>query len=388
MITAATQRLRAPGGAYLNRDDHERPIAMNRRLAPIPAIIAAVALLAPVASADVVTLSDGSTLLGNVVELIDGKLILETQFAGTLEIDGSMISSIQTDQPVNVGMDSGDRLVGEIEWKPGLNRAVVQTEMGGVPVDVTRVTAIWPKDGKSPEVRAMEIQIAETKAEMERNQPKWTAILEAGLIYKEGNSDVLEGRARAELKRKSPVDLLRFYLSGEYAEENDERSAAEVKGGFYYEHDLFDNVFAYGRIDLEYDEFENLDLRVSTALGMGYYWIREEAHELKTRAGIGYLHEAYMDDRTEDTAEAEVALNYRVDLAPWLRFTEDAAWYPTFDSIDNYRLVSDSAFVIPLGDSDVWKLKLGALYEYKAQPAAGRERLDQTYYANILAELK
>jgi hypothetical protein len=104
--------------------------------------------------------------------------------------------------------------------------------------------------------------------------------------------------------------------------------------------------------------------------------------------GISYMHESFFDDRTNDTAQLEVGLDYRLDIAPWLQFTENAVYYPTFDGIDDYRLVSDSAFVIPLGESDVWKLKLGALYEYKSQPRPGVERLDQTYYANIVLDIK
>ena len=95
-----------------------------------------------------------------------------------------------------------------------------------------------------------------------------------------------------------------------------------------------------------------------------------------------------MDNRVVDTAQAELGFDYRIDIAPWLQFTNSSTWYPTFEGLDDYRLVSDSAFLIPLGGSEIWKLKLGAEYEYKSLPNPGRERLDQTYYANILVELK
>ena len=68
-------------------------------------LIAVLSLVAASAPADVVELSDGSRLLGTVERWGDGKLILATQFAGTLEIDASLVVTIQTDQPVNVGID-------------------------------------------------------------------------------------------------------------------------------------------------------------------------------------------------------------------------------------------------------------------------------------------
>jgi putative salt-induced outer membrane protein YdiY len=345
-------------------------------------------LAAGPATADVVTLRDGSRLIGTVVRMQDGKLTLETQFAGTIEIDASMVTSVATDQPVSVGMDTGDRLVGPMAWKPEIERAVVETAMGGVPVEVARISAIWPQGAKSPETLAMEEQIAQVRKEVEKARAQWTWTLEAGVTLTDGNSDTLEARGGTELVRKSADDLLRFYLTGQYAEQNDERSASEVIAGMYYEYMLTRRFFAYARGELEYDEFENLDLRLSTGPGIGYYWIKQDEHELKNRVGVGYLHESYMDGTTVDTGEMELGLDYRVDLATWLRFKHGTTWYPTFDGLDDYRLVSDSAFIVPLGDSEMWKLKLGAKYEYKSQPNRSRERLDQTYYANILVEVK
>jgi putative salt-induced outer membrane protein YdiY len=353
----------------------------------IAALILPTLLVVP-GSADVITLSDGSRLVGTVERMGAGKLILVTKFAGTLEIDATQITLIETEQTVNVGMTTGDRLVGTIEYSATVDHPVVQTELGGIPITTDKIEAIWPEGGKSPEVLAMEEQIAQVEEEMERQRPKWTATLEAGLFYTDGNSEIMRAFGRAEAQRTTVKDLLKFYLSGEYSEEDKERSAHEIKGGAYYEYLFTERWFAYARSDLEYDEFENLDLRFSTAVGVGYYWLKKPEHELKTRGGIGYLHETYMDGVTTDAAQAELGLDYRIDVTPWMRFTHSTTWYPTFETLQDYRLVSDSALLFPLGESDIWKLKLGALYEYDSIPNPGFERLDQTYYANILLELK
>jgi putative salt-induced outer membrane protein YdiY len=357
------------------------------RCSRLAAFILLIVLVAP-GAADVVTLSDGSRLIGTVERMGDGKLILVTKFAGTLEIDATQVTLVETEQKVNVDMTTGDRLVGTIEYSSIAEHPVVQTELGGIPITTDKIEAIWPEGEKSPEVLAMEEQIAKVREEMEAQRPKWTATLEAGLFYTEGNAEILRASGRAAAQRTTVKDLLKFYVSGEYSEEDKQRSAHEVKGGAYYEYLFTARWFAYGRSDLEYDEFENLDLRFSTTVGAGYYWLKKPEHELKTRAGIGYLHETYMDGVTTNTAQAEVGLDYRVDITPWMRFTNGTTWYPTFESLDDYRLVSESAFLFPLGNSDIWKLKLGALYEYDSIPNPGFERLDQTYFANILLELK
>lgn len=339
-------------------------------------------------SADVITLSDGSRIIGTVERLTDGKLILATQFAGTLEIDKSLITTIDTDGRHVVGLTTGDRLVGEIDWKPELDRAVVMTEMGGIPISIDKVEAIWPVGAKSPEVIALQLQTAKIQAEIEAKAARWTATLEAGLNFQEGNTDRLEARGRAELRRTAEKDQLRFYLSGEYTEQNDRRSAAEVKAGLGYEHALTERVFAYLNSEIEYDEFENLDFRFTTTAGGGYYWIKKPGHELKTRLGLGFQHETYRDGMSSNDAVMDLGLDYRIDITPWLQYTHAATYLPTFSSVRDYRLIFDNALVVPFGESDRWKMKFGALYEYKALPQPGFDRLDQTYYANVLLEVK
>ena len=90
---------------------------------------------------------------------------------------------------------------------------------------------------------------------------------------------------------------------------------------------------------------------------------------------------------TADAATAELGLEYRVELASWLRFEHQTLYRPTFESLSDYRIISDSAFVIPIADSQAWKLRLGAQYQYDPIPQPGREKLDQKYYADLLLEL-
>lgn len=357
--------------------------------APLVGVVAALAMLAGVAAADVVTLADGSRLIGKIHGMMDGRLTLETQFAGTIEIDAELVQEIHVDEPVNVGMDTGDRLVGSIEWRPELNVAVVQTQLGGIPVEVAHVQAIWPVGGKSPEMLQIEKEREEFEARLEKLRPKWTFTAEVGLTKKNGNTESLEARGGLELKRKTEREELRFYLTGNYAEQDDVRDESEVILGAYYETLIDTRWFAYARSELEYDEFENLELRAHAAGGLGYYWIKEEWHELKNRVGLGIRHESYLDDTPSDTfGQLDLGVDYRLDILEWLRFTYSLTYTPGFDSIGNYRLDSDGAFLIPLAKNDQWKLKFGIRNEYDSRPAPGVKRLDTTYYANIQFNLE
>ena len=338
--------------------------------------------------ADVITLNEGSRIQGQIERLSEGKIRIVTAFAGTLTVDVAMVASIETEEPVVVSMASGDRLVGTVHAMPDNGALMVETQMGGVPVAPESLNALWLPGDKSPEVLAVEAQRDKLAAEFKAKEPKWSVTLEAGSVYRQGNTNTFEARGRAEVKRKSDKDLLRFWAAGEYGEQNKERNVAEVRGGAYYEYLFSKRLFGYGNSELEYDEFENLDLRMQLAFGGGYYWIKKTEHELKTRAGIGYIHETFMDGVTNDRMQMDIGVDYRLDLTPWLQYTHSTTYYPTFESIRDYRLVMDNAFLIPLAQSDIWKLKIGALYEYDPIPPTGVESLDETYYANIVMELK
>lgn len=335
------------------------------------------------ARADVVHTADGSRLVGTIKVMSGDKLVIETDIAGRLEIDAAKVVAVETSAPVTVEFDSGDRLVGVMTAPGGGDSSVMQTALGELEVDAGRIKSMWRVGEPSPEVVA-ERELAAKR--LEAYKPDWNFTLEAGVNMTEGNTETLNARGRLDLKRKTQDDLLAFFLAADYAENNDIRNRNEIRGGVTYENDLTQKWFWYSRLLLEYDEFENLDLRSLAAAGVGYYWIRRPEHELKNRMGVGYRHEAYNDGVTRDEAVLDLGLDYRVDIAPWLQFTHTANYSPEFEDFDNYRLDFDTALLVPL-KPDVLKFKIGMRNEYNSRPRGGLERLDNTYYANLVITL-
>lgn len=333
----------------------------------------------PTVTGDTLVLVDGSTLVGDVGRMDATKITIVTEFAGELSIDTTKVVSLSTDDSVNVGLVSGDRLVGPVSQRD--SGLVVQTRMGEIPIAVQDIDGVWPEGEPSPQEMAIE-EKAQAKI------GKWSATVEAGGLYTEGNSEQLNARGKILVQKKSDVELIQFYASGEYAEQSKVRSASEAKAGMRYEYLFTDRLFGYVSQEVEYDEFENLDLRYSFAIGPGYYWIKKPNHELKTFAGVGLLHESFMDGFDRTDAQMEIGVDYMVDLTEWMKLTHMARYYPTFDSVRDYRLVFDTAVKMPIASSEIWSLKFGALYEYDPIPRPGFESLDQTYYANIVMDIK
>ncbi|MEK6675274.1 MAG: DUF481 domain-containing protein [Planctomycetota bacterium] len=340
------------------------------------------------ASADVVQLNDGSRLVGTIEQVADGKLWLVTDFAGKLEIEIGKIKSFGSEGKMNVALKSGDRLVGKVTQSPDGTKSAVDSVIGSAGVTSDQISAVWPEGKSSPE------QVAAEKA-IEAAKPKWTATLEGGIVATEGNTDTLTGRARGELIRKSQTDLFKLYASADYSEQNDVRNRSEYIAGGRYESSFPTQkqpwggpYFWYARTEFEYDEFENLDLRATMAAGIGHYWLQKEHHEFTTRGGAGYRHQAYMDGTSTDDPILDTGFDYRYDIREWASFTHSTVFSPSLEDFSEYRLTLDTALAFPIGKSERWKYKMGVRNDYNSDPQPGRDRLDNTYYANILLEFK
>lgn len=331
--------------------------------------------------ADQVTLNDGSVLVGKVELVANGKVTLVTDFAGKLEIEAAKIKTYSIDGRVNVALSSGDTLVGPVK-KSADDKSTVDTAVGSVGFASGQVKSIWPEGTDSPEIVA-------AKAELEKAKPKWSATIEGGVTSTEGNSDTLNGRLKAEARRKSADDLLKYYLSIEYGEQNDRRNKNEDIVGTRYEQNITAKWFWYARGELEYDEFEDLDLRATAAGGIGYAWLKDDIRDLKTSLGAGYRHQAYESGRNTDDAILDLGLDIRRDFGQYFRFTHSTVYSPSLEDFAEYRVTADTAVAIPLGPkSDIWKLKLGFKKEYNSDPQPGFDNLDSTVYANIAVDIK
>ncbi len=333
--------------------------------------------------ADAVYTVDGSKLVGQIRQMYKGKLTIETVVAGTLTIESSQIVAIEANDAMTVEFDSGDRLVGTIAVSSDQSSATMHTALGDLPVESKKMVSVWPEGVESP-------VLVEVKAEAEKVRlasiPKWTTTIEAGGSRTDGNTDTLQGRGRLDVVRKTSDDMLNFYLVGNYSETNKVRTTNEYYGGIKYENNIDERRLWYTRLELEFDEFEDLDLRTTVAVGGGYYWIKEEPRELKTLYGFGLRHETYNTGVSNGAAVIDFAVNFRQDLGDWAQFTQVTRFSPDIEDTSDYRLDFDTAIVFPL-KKDEWKLKLGIRNEYNSRPQPGLERLDNTFYANIVMSL-
>ncbi len=352
------------------------------RFAAVIALSLTLALLAvSPAAADEVILKDGSKLVGEVQRLDGGKLKIKTGFAGELEIDAAQVKSIGTADDVNVRLESGDTVIGKLAPAADGGQTVTGEVVGQRNVPAGQVKAVWRKDDVSPEVAA-------AQAKYEAARAKWKLRLELGINGQTGNSERVAINGRAEANRTTDKDRLSIYAAGRYARENGEDTTREILGGAKLEVDINQDLFVWGGVELENDEFENLDLRATATGGLGLFLIRKPEHEWKARGGLGLQHESFSTGGDRTSAIGQAGHDYWIELNEWLKFTHTLDFYFPLDDFSAWRATMENAGEIPLNKEANWKLRLGLRTQYDSQPDDGVDRLDNFYFLNMVWDVQ
>ncbi len=330
-------------------------------------LLSAAALMNPVSSsADEVHLLDGSLVRGTVTSVKEGMLVVTTDFAGELRIPVTKIAGISTDADQTITLKGGGVFTGRLQFVEG-HQEVLQKD-APAPIEVPSIGEVVPVPPPgAPKPPA-----------------NWTGRAELGLNGSEGNSERFAALAGFTATRMDIKDRLTLYLHGQYEESNGEQSKNELIGGLRYERDLSPRLFAYTRLELEYDEFENLDLRTTLAGGLGYFLIRSPRQDLKIRGGLAYQHEEFGDGSSDDKPLAEAGYDYRLDVRQWLRFNSTLTYFVDPTDVDDWRATAENAADLPLSSSTGWKLRLGVRNEFDSDPLPEIESLDTTYYMSLV----
>ncbi len=320
------------------------------------------------AAPDEVRTTGGSVLVGRVVSIAGGTLTIETEFGGVVPIPMANVAAVTTDEPRTVRVGATHETQGTLRVEDGRQLLVKSDRYQ--PLSLAHLTVL----------QDLGVPIVEPP------RANWTGRAELGLTGKSGNTDRIDARALVSATRTGERDRLMLTLRGAYAEVEGARSQNEVMGTQIYERDVSPRLFVFEKLELEYDEFENLDLRATLTGGLGYFLLRSERQELKVRGGLAYQHEEFSNgvSTSEDSFLAEFGYDYRLDVSKWFRYTSRFGYYFEPADVDEWRIDAENAAEIPLSQKSGWKLKFGVRNEYDNTPQPGIEELDTTYYTSLV----
>jgi len=241
----------------------------------LPALL----LVLSASAEDVVHMTNGDRLTGEIQRLHDGSLLLDTPYAGTITLDWASVANVETATPVVLELADAPAVAGRL--RPDADRQGIETDAGWREVDLASVTAVTSE--------AAAAEAAEEVPEATANP--WSGSATAGLTLRSGNTDTLDIAMAIEAKRERERDTLTLGLSGAYGKAEDvlntRRHTLDAKWQ-YYPHE---RLYIFGQGLEEQDDGRKLDLRVRATAGLGYDFIDTERTHFSGDLGLSHTWE-------------------------------------------------------------------------------------------------
>ncbi|MEO6726633.1 MAG: DUF481 domain-containing protein, partial [Blastocatellia bacterium] len=305
--------------------------------------------------ADEVKLKNGDRLTGAIVKSDGKSLTLKTEFAGTVTIIWDAVDQVVTAQPIYLGLNDGQTVVGTVAGDGG-QYEIVTKDAGKVSVAKTAIKTIRNEDEQKSYL-----------AEVERlRNPKlldlWAGSFDAGYSLTRGNADTNTFTLAATAVRATPRDKISLYATVIKANARSkstsliEDTANAIRGGGRYDLNLTSRSFVFGFSDLEFDEFQKLDLRMVLGGGAGWHAIKNDRTTFDVFGGGSYNKEYFSTGLKRSSGEALAGEELSKKLSARSLLKQRLVVFPNLNQTGEYRMNFDTSLVTSLNRWMSWQV--------------------------------
>lgn len=325
--------------------------------------VLSVLLLVPVVShADVVLLTNGESVRGKILAMEDQSLEVETDFAGKIRIDWAKVQGLTSDRPLSLNFHATSDIPEGIGLRDGDRLIVTQLQAGG-PIRLRDIKAI----------NATELY--------------YRGYASAGGNQTTGNSRTQALNLTGSFTLRRDRDRLQIdarYIRGEA---EGELTAQNARGSSRYDYFLSRQTFLFGDQLLEYDLFQNLELRSTSAVGLGYDVFDRKTRSLSFGGGPTFVYEDFTTEPATATPSAMWFVRWYQEFRGGdVRIFHKHQGFQDYGTRDGFRLnASQGIRVKVFGD---FSLNLEYDIRYNTQPAPGRKELDTTLIIGFAYEIE
>lgn len=301
-------------------------------------------LLSPFVMADVVVLSTGERLIGDVVEQSDGMVTL--------------------DHPV----------LGRIELSPDAVNQVILTD---------EATPREEQESPAEEDREEETPEEETPAPEVVEEPSWASRIELGFGVSEGNTESKNLNLNFRTERDTKLETTTFDAAYYFAEDDGDTSENKATAGVNQDWKEPDTPWLYfARARYDYDEFNSWQSRVTAGVGVGYRFVDEDDFKLTGRAGLGAAKE-FQSDRDDVRLEGILGIDLNWAIDEHQRFVLGSTYFPDLDETGEFRTVTDARWALNLPQYDGASVFLGLRHEHQSLVDPGQENNDLLIFGGL-----
>jgi len=331
-------------------------------------VLACLTLFVQISYGDEIHLKNGDRISGKIQHLVDGKLTIKADVAGTVTVALSDIQTLSSDEPIEVNLKD----------ETGFKQKVSSAEAGRFAIEGSETT------------EAQEFAVADIVSinPPVKPIPKWTGDISVGITSTHGNTKTEMISANANFSKRTQND--RTTISTDYAkgEQEDPDTGETVTIEDWWrakgKYDYFFSKKMYGYVDGRYekDAIAELDRRTIIGVGAGYQWIESEDMNFSSEFGLASLYEKF-DNQTDSNSEITLQLGYNFDkmLRKNIKFVHDMTYYPAIDKFSDYYLTTTAG--VRADFTETFFATAKAILNYDATPAIGAHKTDVKYFFGL-----
>jgi putative salt-induced outer membrane protein len=343
---------------------------LARRILSCLLTFAFAVLLTTRVSADQVTLKNGDRLTGQIKK-VDKAVLQIDYFKHTVEVPWEEVARFDSTGKLHLLLKDGQTVVGTV--KPSATGLEVTTEdTGTVAVALANIQVV-----RSPAEQAA------YAAELERLRNPglldlWSGFLDTGLATSQGNAETTTFNVSFNAARTSPRDKISVAITSLYAHSTTAgvslTTANAIRGGIRYDVNIRPRLFGFASTNLEYDQFQGLDLRFVPAAGMGFHWVKTDRIRFDVFGGGALNREFYTGGIKRTSGEVVIGEELFYQLVKAVHLEHKTNLYPNVTDAGEYRVNFDNALVAQLSGWLSWQLALSD--QLNSNPIPGKKKND------------
>lgn len=318
--------------------------------------------------ADQIILKNGDRLSGKIIKKDGDKIIIETEFAGTVSILWTAVEKIIADEPLNIKLTDGQIIKGIVATTEEEKLQVETQSVGTVEIAKENVEVVRNEAEQKKFIAEEELYRDPGLLQL------WRGTFDVGFSLTAGNSDTKAFNAGVRANRETLNDKISVYANAIQASNSNSGTAVTtaqaVYGGVRYDYNLSEKLFVFGSGDFEYDKPQQLDLRSVIGGGFGYKFIRNDRTKLDIFGGATYNNENFSNGVTRSSAEALIGDELEFRLTDRIILEQRLAVYPGLSEFGEFRSLFDASVITRLNDWLGWQVTLGNRYNSNPVPGA------------------
>ncbi len=303
-----------------------------------------------------VLLNNGDRITG-VIDQKEGEILkIKTSYAGELSIKWAEVKSITSDSQMKVVLVNGEIIDGAEKLYDTSSGEIKEDQVVVKSVDIKRVQAINPFE-----------------------EPKfvWTGMVNFGADIDRGNTNEDDYQLDANSTLRWLDRRFVFKFDGDIEETDGSKTKQEANFNLDYDHFITEKWYVTGGAFLEHDRFEDLDLRTTVGMGLGYQFIENKRTHLNARGLLGWVFEDFDEDRNNDFPTFVWNFEFEHYLfKTWqLQVFHNHIFRQSLESGNEFIYVSKTGLRIPLTDSFYSTFQFN--YDWDNEPSEGQEEEDR-----------